>query len=71
MAQAQYLVVSVALPMSGRVVEATPDKPCLVQKLVLASTRDDGQMYIYTREDASIPLAKMLVEYPLEVLRES
>lgn len=31
----QYLVLSVALPMSGRVVEATPDKPCLVLKLSL------------------------------------
>ena len=31
----QYLVVSVALPISGRVVEATPDKPCLVLRLSL------------------------------------
>jgi AraC-like DNA-binding protein len=31
----QYLIHSVALPMSGRVVQATPDKPCLVLKLSL------------------------------------
>lgn len=31
----QFLVLSVALPMSGRVVEATPDKPCLALKLSL------------------------------------
>lgn len=31
----QYLIQSIALPMSGRVVEATPDKPCLVLKLRL------------------------------------
>ena len=31
----QYLVLSVALPMSGCVIEATPDKPCLVLKLSL------------------------------------
>jgi AraC-like DNA-binding protein len=31
----QYLVLSVALPIGGGVVEATPDKPCLVLKLSL------------------------------------
>lgn len=31
----QYLIHSVALPMSGQVVKATPDKPCLVLKLSL------------------------------------
>ncbi|MBV8884625.1 MAG: AraC family transcriptional regulator [Chroococcidiopsidaceae cyanobacterium CP_BM_RX_35] len=31
----QYQVLSVALPVSGRVVEATPDKPCLMLKLSL------------------------------------
>ncbi len=31
----QYLVLSVDLAISGRVVEATPDKPCLVVKLSL------------------------------------
>ncbi|MEM9154173.1 MAG: AraC family transcriptional regulator [Cyanobacteria bacterium P01_F01_bin.33] len=31
----QYLVLSVDLPISGCVVEATPDKPCLVLKLNL------------------------------------
>lgn len=31
----QYLIHSVALPMSGRVVEATSDKPCLALKLSL------------------------------------
>jgi AraC-like DNA-binding protein len=31
----QYLVLSVALPISGSVVEATPNKPCLVLKLSL------------------------------------
>lgn len=31
----QYLIHSVALPMSGRVVKATSDKPCLVLKLSL------------------------------------
>lgn len=31
----QYLIHSVTLPMSGRVVEATPDQPCLVLKLSL------------------------------------
>ena len=31
----QFLVLSVALPMSGRVVEATPEKPCLALKLSL------------------------------------
>lgn len=31
----QYLVLSVALPVSGSVVEATPNKPCLVLKLSL------------------------------------
>jgi AraC-like DNA-binding protein len=31
----QYLVLSVVLPMSGCVIEATPDKPCLVLKLSL------------------------------------
>lgn len=31
----QYLIHSVALPMSGRVVKATLDKPCLVLKLSL------------------------------------
>ncbi|MEH2295935.1 AraC family transcriptional regulator [Nostoc sp.] len=31
----QYLIHSVALPMSGRVVESTSDKPCLVLKLIL------------------------------------
>lgn len=31
----QYQVLSVALPISGCVVEATPDKPCLILKLSL------------------------------------
>lgn len=31
----QYQVLSVTLPLSGRVVEATPDQPCLVLKLSL------------------------------------
>jgi AraC-like DNA-binding protein len=31
----QYLVLSVALPLSGRIVEATPNQPCLVLKLSL------------------------------------
>ena len=31
----QYQVLSVALPLSGCVVEATPDKPCLMLKLSL------------------------------------
>jgi len=31
----QYLIHSVALPISGRLVEATPDKPCLALKLSL------------------------------------
>lgn len=31
----QYGIQSVALPISGRVVEATPDQPCLVLKLSL------------------------------------
>ena len=31
----QYLVLSVDLPISGRVIEASPDKPCLVLKLSL------------------------------------
>ncbi|MEH2463471.1 AraC family transcriptional regulator [Nostoc sp.] len=31
----QYLIHSVTLPLNGRVVEATPDQPCLVLKLSL------------------------------------